>query len=348
MKYLLIDGNNLACRASFGNPDLRSSNGIPTGVHFGFFNSLINLKQQYPDYQFLISWDGKSKRRVSEAKAGVEKGLIKSGYKENRDKEALPQPLKDFFAQAPFLKQAIEQTGIPQIRLPDFETDDVIASYCKTLEKDNEVVVVTGDEDYMQLLSDKVSIWDGKKQKHITRDAWVKETGITPDQFVHVGALMGDTGDNIFGVYGVGYETALDLIKEHGTWENVYAAFHKDVDSLRVQYPDLKNSPDEFKRLEEIKTKSGKQKYVGVTINLPFTGVALALEDKKIKGLPKTTIMTLMFEERVRLAYSLKKMDVIENLPEIKQGQYNGDRLQEYLDYYEMQSIKDTIDILKG
>jgi len=346
MKYLLLDGNNLACRVSFAQTELKNSEGIPSGVHYGFFSSLIALKEMFSDYQFLISWDGKSQRRMIESKAGVEKGLIKSAYKENRDREDVPQPLKDFYAQAPFLKKALEQTGIPQIRMPNQETDDILNTYCKILGKDNEVICMTGDEDYFQLLDDKVSIWNGGKQKMITKNDFIKEYGITPQQYIDVGALMGDSSDNIFGVYGVGEKTALELIKEHGSYQKTLEYLHKQMDPLRIKYPDIKD-PAEFKRLESVATKSGKLKYPEITTNTPFTGVALAFEDKKIKDLSKTDLMILMFEERVKLAYSLKKMDIIPDLPEIKQGTFNRQKLLEYFEYYDMATLLDSVDIFK-
>ena len=88
-----------------------------------------------------------------------------------------------------------------------------------------------------------------------------------------------------------------------------------------------------------------KLKYPEITINNPFTGVALALEDKKIKKISKSDVMILIFEERVKLAYSLKKMDLVPNLPEIKQGIFNRDKIIEYFNYFDIQSLKIGIDI---
>lgn len=350
MKYLLIDANNLAVRCAYGNETLRSTTGIPTGVHFGVMQSLIKLKEGYPDYQLLISWDGKSARRVQEAQAAVEKGLIPLGYKGNRPKgEDLPQAMKDFHAQSPYLKRALEYTGIPQIRLENYETDDIIASYCNLLKKDNEVVCVTGDEDYFQLLDDHVTVFNAGKKTTTTKLSWEKENGIKVEQYLDVCALMGDTTDNIYGVYGIGPKTALDLIKEHSSWEKVMTAFHKELDPLRQSYPDIEG--EDFKTLAEMgldkENPKKKAKYPGITPKTPFTGVAWALENKKIKKLAKTTLMSLMFEEVVRLAYSLSKMDTIADLPEIKQGNFNEARLLEYLDYYDIQSLKGSVDVFR-
>jgi len=359
MKYLLIDGNNLACRCAFANQELTSHDGTSTSVHYGFLNSLIALKEQYTNYQFLIVWDGKSKRRIREASAAVEQRLIASGYKENRDKENMPQPLLDFHIQSPYLKKGLYQTGIPQIRLEDFEADDVIASYCKFL-KDHYVVIVTSDKDYFQLLDSHVEMWDGMKQKLFTADVFKKEYGIEPLQHVDCGALMGDSGDNIFGVPGWGEKTALEAIQKHGTWQAVIEHLKGLYSDARKEYPDVIG--DDFERLRNIRTdkeeerfKKGEEwkgKYPEITPTMPFSGVALAFEEKRWKapkelkkGL-KNNLLALMLEERVKLAYSLKKMDCdIENLPAVKQGQFNKERLIEYLDYYNIESIRDSIEI---
>lgn len=345
MKYLLIDGNNLAIRAAFANESLRTSTGISTGVHYGTMNSLVVLKNNFPDSQLLIVWDGKSKRRVLEAEEGVKRGIVSSGYKANRKKDDQPKPLIDFYEQSPFLKRAIEQTGIPQIRLEDFEADDLIASYCFKLKKDNEVVCVTSDGDYFQLLDDNVTIYDGMKQKTIKKDEWEKENGITTKQHIDVGALCGDAGDNIEGVPSIGEKTALKIIQEFGTWEKALDAYKNQLAKYRTEFPDLKE--EAFDSLKNIKTEKGKYKYPEITLDMPFTGVALAIEESKIKEkIPKSMIMAVMFEKRIALAYSLKKMDTnIDPLPEIVKGQANIDKLIEYCDYYEMPTLKLSLDV---
>jgi len=345
MKYLLIDANNLAIRAAFANSELQNSDGVSTGVHYGVFQSLLNLKVRYNDYQFLMVWDGKSKRRIKEAAAGVEDGLIRSGYKENRRKDEQPQELLDFYEQAPYLQKAIEQAGIPQIRLLDYEADDVIASYTMLLRDDSEIILVTTDKDYYQLLHENVSLWDGMKLKETFLNDWEKEFGISPEAHVHCGALGGDTGDNIHGIPGWGDTTSLKAIQKHGTWQAVLKNFDEQLSQMRSQFPDLNEV--EFNRLQNIKTKSGKFKYPEITIDMPYTGVTLAVEDKKTKAIPKTTLMALMFAKRVALAYSLKKMDdCIEPLPEIKNEKFNEGKLIEYFDYFDIESLKNEISLL--
>jgi 5'-3' exonuclease len=345
MKYLLIDGNNLGVRNAFANAELTNSDGVPTGVHYGFFNSLVKLKDQFDDRQFLVVWDGKSKRRIAEAQAGVESGLVPSGYKENRKEKR--QELQDFYAQLPFLRKGIHQAGIPQIQLPNFEADDVVSSYCAMLRDEHDVMVVTSDGDYFQLLHDNVTLWDGMKDRLTEKAAWEAELKITPDQYVDVGALMGDTSDNIFGIPGWGEKTALKAIQKSKDWRSAIKEYHDKYDSLRVQFPDLTDE-DEFKRLAELKTKSEKPKYPEISLGMPFTGVALAIEDKKTKSIPKTALMALIFENRVELAYSLKKMDDnIDGLPEVVAPEFNRDRLVEYFDYYDITTLRVSVDVFK-
>jgi DNA polymerase-1 len=357
MKYLLIDANNFGIRNSFANETLKTSDNIPSGVHYGCFQSLIMLKNLYPDHIILMCWDGKSKRRMAESTEAVEKGLIPSVYKDNRekDKEKMPQPLRDFFDQSPYLKKGFDVAGIPQIRLSSYEADDVVASYCKLLRDDHEIMCVTNDKDYYQLLHENVSIskWHRGEETIITLESFKKEYGIEPDQHIDVGAMMGDDGDNIFGVPSWGEGTALKEIKQLGSWENILNKYKEDLDPLREEFPDLKDDPERFEKLfnivtpaEKKKREAGeewKSKYAEIKIDMPYTGVALAVEEKKTKAIKKTVLLALMHEDRIRLAYSLKKMDLdIEDLPEIPSSvDSNEERLREYFDYYE---IKDIVD----
>jgi len=350
MKYLFIDGNNLAIRSSFANSELKNSEGLPTGVHYGVFQSLVNFKQQYPEHKIVIFWDGKSARRMEESTLAVKKGLVKSAYKQNRPKEDLPQPLQDFYDQSLNLKKGIEQAGIPQMRMGNYETDDLIAAYCKKLKAENEIICVTNDKDYYQLLDDNVvmSKWSGGDETVITKESFVADNGIQPPQHVDCGALSGDTGDNIFGIPSWGEKTALKAIQQLGNWQSVLKKYKSELDPLRAKYPDLKDNPEAFKKLESIQTNSGKPKYPEITIGMPYTGVALAVEEKKIKAIKKTVLLALMHEERVALAYSLKKMDDdIKDLPEIIDMKANTKNLIEYFDYFDIESLKPDVEIFE-
>ena len=349
MKYLLIDANNLAVRCAFANAELKTTSGLPSGVHFGMFNSLIALKKKYFDYQFLMVWDSKSKRRMDESIAAVAQKIIPELYKANRKKDEQPQPLKDFYTQSNTLRRALGATGIPQIMIDGYEADDVIASYCTILKKDNDVVVVTSDKDYYQLLDKNVVLYDGMKMTDTTMEKFIQDTGIQPQQHIDVGALMGDDGDNIFGVPGWGEKTAIKEIQKFGSWQKLLAAYADQYGALRNKYGDLLDANSElypaFTALKEAKSEKGKLIYPEVDSVMPWAGVLLAMHRGDIK-MPKTAIMALMFQDRIKVAYSLKKMDSeIPNLPAIHQEPADLSKLEEYFNYFEIKSLLENIQI---
>lgn len=356
MKYLLIDGNNLGVRCAFANDQLTNSDGVSTGAQFGVFQSLNNLKRRFPNYQMLLVWDSKSKRRMAESIEAVNSKIIPEPYKENRRKDELPKPLKDFYEHQAFLQKGIGTIGIPQIKIDGFEADDVIASYAKILKSNNEVMVVTSDKDYYQILDTNVVIWDGMKMEEMTIDRFRAEKGISPEQWTHIGSLMGDAGDNIFGVPGWGEKTALKEIIKFGTWEKVITAYESQYEDLRKKYPDYKlpenggemNDAYEIEELVNAKSEKGTILYPDIQSNMPWMRVLYAFHKGEVK-MPKATIMALVFQDRIKLAYSLKKMDDnIPDLPEITSGEFNEQRLTEFFNYYDISSLTDTYLLFGG
>ena len=344
MDYLLIDGNNLAIRSAFANDYMTNSEGVSSGSHYGFFNSLLALKNKFPESQILVAWDSSSKRRREESSKGKDRDIISELYKENRKKGEMAKPLVDWFKTGHHLKNALGATGIPQIRIEGFEADDVIASYCEILKENHEVIVVTSDHDYYQLLDDNVIVWDGMKEDYVTKDSFEENFGITPKQHVHVGALMGDNSDNIFGIPGWGEKTSLTAIKTHGTWkkliedlEEKYAEDEKTFSSL---------TDEEFKELSEKKTKSDNLVYPDIYRDQPHIGLLKGFDTKKVK-ISKRDLMALLFKDRVELAFSLKSMDLdISNLPEIEPLEKDREKLLEYFAYYDIVALVERIDAL--
>ena len=342
MEYLLIDGNNLAIRSAFANDYMTNSDGISSGSHYGFFNSLLNLKNRFSKCQMLVVWDSSSKRRKEETVEAVKKGLIKEAYKANRKKDEPPKPLADWFATGHHLKNALGTTGIPQITVRGFEADDVIASYCELLKDNHKVIVVTSDHDYYQLLDDNAIVWDGMKEDYITKETFKEEFGLDPKQHVDVGALMGDSGDNIFGIPGWGEKTAISAIQKEGSWEKL-------IDSLEEKYKSNLSSEiseSDFKELKDKKTEKGNLVYPDIYDGQPYIGLLNGFDKKEVKG-SKRDIMALLFKDRVRLATPSKKMDSdIDNLPEIVQTEKDKTKLLEYFSYYDIVSLVDRIDAL--
>jgi len=325
MQYLFIDGNNLGVRTSFVNkelgvnaidytkdfdPDdtLSIDSWFPTGAIHGFFKTLNSMQKMFPNRYICVIWDGKSASRIEESKAAVEKGIIPQYYKENRLVNATREEIVNFKRQKPVIMKALSLTNIPQIVKLNEEADDVIASLTKKFANDD-IVVLTNDHDYYQLFSKNVKILNANG--NVLTESWFTTSfGISPKQWVDVGALMGDDGDGIYGVPSVGEKTALQEIIKYETCEASLQNMHSQYDHLKVQFPDLGH--EAFSELKNIKNKKEKPKYPFIKEWMPFTGVALAYEQNKVK-IPKAALMCLIYESRVPLAKSLKGMHL--NIP---------------------------------
>jgi 5'-3' exonuclease len=319
-KLMFIDANNLGVRSAFANSELHADTidfskdfnpddtldgktQFPTGAIHGFFRSITSYRKEYPEHYLVAVWDGGYPRRLAMSQEAVKTGAIPEAYKENRRKKDAPQPIKDFVRQKPEIQAMLSLTNIPQVIVRGEEADDVIASYVDQ-DHDNELIAQTTDKDYYQLFRDKVTILRGDGIM-LDRDWFVREYGIQPKQWVDVAAFMGDDGDNIFGVPGWGEGTSCKYIAEHGDYQTVLRLFHEQYDKVRDTLPDL--SGEEFRVLKGLKNKKGHSVYPDLTDTMPFTGVAMAYENGKIK-LPKVALTALMYESRTGLAYSLKMM----------------------------------------
>ncbi len=281
-KYLLIDGNNMSYRVFYVHKTLTHRDS-PVGLLFGMFKNLVSLKKIYSDYIFVIFWDSKSKRRIAESEAGVSQGYLTRTYKSARQErsEETNEMFKDMFSQMDRLKEALNLINIQQVFKEGFEADDLINSYCKKIGKENEILVITSDKDYYQLLDDNISILEPIKKEMITKESFLKKYGISPIQWIDLGGITGDAGDSIEGAVGWGDVTSLKYLKQYGTMENV---------------------------LEEV-------------------------EKKEIKNKKELTLLS--FKDRLKIAKSLKQMDVVEDLPEIedyKENLNNGDLRKFFID----------------
>lgn len=220
-KYLFIDGSNM-CYRTFWTHRTLTHKDSPVGLLFGFFKNLISLKKTYPEHIFVIVWDSKSARRNAQTVAGVEQGILTCTYKSARKErsEETDELFKDMFSQMERLKESLSLMNAQQIFKQGFEADDIIYTYSKTID-DGEILIITSDKDYYQLLEHNVQVLDPIKKLIITKDSFIKEYGIQPSQWVDVGGISGDKGDSIQGAEGWGEITALKYVKEYGTMENV-------------------------------------------------------------------------------------------------------------------------------
>lgn len=211
-KLLIIDGNSILNRAFYGVRPLSTSSGIPTNAVFGFIN-IINreLDRVSPNYC----------AAAFDLKAPTFRHVMYKEYKAGRR----PMP-EELAAQFPYARRALEALGIHVLEKEGYEADDLLGTLSASAEVDTETFILTGDRDALQLVNDKTSVILTTNTEPIVfdRSAFFGKYGVQPEQFVDVKALMGDTSDNIPGVAGVGEKTALKLISEFGSLDQLYEA----------------------------------------------------------------------------------------------------------------------------
>ena len=239
-KLLLVDGSSYLYRAFHALPDLRSSDGRPTGAIYGVLNMLQKLiKSERPDYLSV----------VFDTPVKTFRHDIFPEYKANRQKTP-----EDLIAQIEPLHQAIINLGLPLIAVDGVEADDVIGTLAMEAEKKNiKTLIATGDKDMAQLVTDNIHLIDTMKDKRMGPAEVLEKFGILPERFIDYLTLAGDTSDNIPGVEKVGPKTAIKWINEYGSLEGVI----QNADQIKGKIGDNLNAAldqlDLFKTLVTIK-----------------------------------------------------------------------------------------------
>jgi DNA polymerase-1 len=205
----LIDGSAYIYRAYHAIRSLSNSKGMPTNAVFGFTRILIKLMEdRAPQYAAMFF----------DAKGPTFRHEIFEEYKANRP----PMP-EDMVVQLPYIKEVTAAYRLPIVEMQGYEADDLIGTFARIAEGEGfSVVMVTGDKDFMQLVSEHVVIWDPMKEKTIDIKTIREDYGVEPHQMVDVMGLSGDSADNVPGVPGIGQKTALSLIKTFGDMEHLY------------------------------------------------------------------------------------------------------------------------------
>ncbi|WHX99581.1 DNA polymerase I [Neobacillus sp. DY30] len=231
-KLVLIDGNSIAYRAFFALPLLNNDKGVHTNAVYGFTMMLNKIMEDEKPTHILVAFDaGKTTFRHSTF----------GEYKGGRQKT--PPELSEQF---PFIRDLLDAYGIQRYELENYEADDIIGTLSLSAEKEGyEIKVISGDKDLTQLSSENITV--GITRKGITdieeyTPAHVMEKyGLTPEQIIDMKGLMGDPSDNIPGVPGVGEKTAIKLLKEFSTLENLLESIDQVTGSK------LKEKLEEFK-----------------------------------------------------------------------------------------------------
>jgi len=212
----LIDGSAFIHRAYHAIRGLSNSKGLPTNAVFGFTRMLLKLMEaRRPDFVALFF----------DAKGPTFRHHLFEGYKANRP----PMP-EDLIRQIPYIKAIVDGFNIPSIEIPGYEADDLIGTLARSAQEAGFcVVMVTGDKDFMQLVTEKAVIWDPMKDREINLKTVLAESGIHPAQMADAFGLSGDAADNIPGVPGIGPKRAFELIRRFGSMEALYAEIHQVV-----------------------------------------------------------------------------------------------------------------------
>jgi DNA polymerase I len=205
----LIDGSAYIYRAFHAVRGLTNSKGMPTNAIFGFTRMLIKLIQERAPRHVAMFFD---------AKGPTFRHRIYDQYKANRP--AMPSELA---VQIPYIKKVTSGFNIPVIEEAGFEADDLIGTYARLAEAAGmDVIMVTGDKDFMQLVTDRVTIWDPMKDLVIDKAAIARDYVLAPAQIIDMMGLCGDTSDNVPGVPGIGPKTALALVQQFGSMQAMY------------------------------------------------------------------------------------------------------------------------------
>jgi DNA polymerase I len=272
-KLVLIDGNSIAYRAFFALPLLNNEKGVHTNAVYGFTMMLMKILEDEKPTHILVAFDaGKTTFRHK----------TYSEYKGGRQKT--PPELSEQF---PFIRELLDAFGIRQYELENYEADDIIGTLSKRAEKEGfSVKVISGDKDLTQLSSEKTTV--GITRKGITdieeyTPEHIKEKyGLTPEQIIDMKGLMGDSSDNIPGVPGVGEKTAIKLLAEFQTVENLLNSIDQ------VSGKKLKE------KLEEFKDQALMSKQLAtITTEAP---VEIGLSEIEYEGLEKDKVIKLFKE----------------------------------------------------
>ena len=214
--FSLVDGSGYIFRAYYALPPLsRKSDGLPTGAVSGFCSMLFKLLEDVRSddsknkpTHFAVIFDSARKNFRNE---------IYSEYKANR-----AEAPDDLAPQFEYIRKSVEAFNLPSIELINYEADDLIATYAKTItEAGAKVTVISSDKDLMQLVSNKIRLFDPMKSKVIGEKEVIEKFGVKPEQVIDVQSLAGDSSDNVPGVPGIGIKTAAELINKYKTLENL-------------------------------------------------------------------------------------------------------------------------------
>ena len=314
-KILLVDGNNLIFRSyyatAYSGVIMRNSKGFPTNALYGFINMMNRIiREEEPSY-ILVAFDkGKTFRHEAydEYKAG---------------RSDTPNELKQ---QIPVAKEVLKAMGIKYHEMDYYEADDIIGTLSSLAHKDKDFdcEIISSDKDLLQLIEDDVVVRVLKSNDYIImdRNKFIETYGVEPIRMIDLKALMGDTSDNIPGVSGIGEKTAIKLISEYGSIDNIY----NNIESMKGKIKEkLIADKDNCYKSYHLAT-------IVKDINLDFT-----LEDCKYTGINNIKLKEIL--EELEFKSLLKKYDLIGEVTTIQSK--NTNQTLEIKDIKELDLKKD-------
>jgi len=266
----LIDGSAFIHRAFHAiRSSLSTSAGIPTNAVFGYTRMLLKLIEDCKPKYIGVFFD---------VKGPTFRHKLYKDYKANRP----PMP-DELVVQIPYIKEVTKRLNIEIIEKSGFEADDLIGTFAQKAEDDGfMVVMVTGDKDFMQLVTDKISIFDPMKDKITDKAIVVKELGINPDQIIDMMGLSGDAADNVPGVPGIGPKTAISLIKDFGSMDYIY----EKIDTIKK-----KKQKENLINFREQAFLSRKLVTIDTKVDIMFDGNSFSIKK------PDNELLCSLFKE---------------------------------------------------
>lgn len=296
-KIVLIDGHSILNRAFYGLPDLTNAEGLHTNAIYGFLTIMFKLlEEEKPDY-LTVAFD---------VHAPTFRHKMYAEYKGTR------KPMADELRQqVPVIKEVLQAMGVKTIECAGLEADDLIGTLSKRCErKDMEVVVISGDRDLLQLATEHVKIRIPKTKQGRTEieDYYAKDVferyQVTPEEFIDLKALMGDTADNIPGVPGIGEKTATKIITQYHSIETA----HDHVEELKP--PRASKSLNEYWDLAVL-----SKELATINVNAEFS---YELSEAKLGNI--YTEEAYVFFQKLEFKNLLSRFDVAAPVNKIEDG----------------------------
>ena len=296
-KLVVIDGNSILNRAFYGimsSKMLQTADGTYTNAVYGFLAIMFKLFEDVkPDY-IAVAFDMKHPTKRHEM------------YKEYKaTRKGMPDELA---VQLPIIKDVLNAMNIKVIEKEGYEADDILGTLAKTAEKEGlTAILLTGDRDSFQLASDKTTIRiprtkGGKTEtENFDKNKIIEVYGVKPKQLIEVKGLMGDSSDNIPGVPGVGEKTALNLIKEYETIDNIYNKLEKDEPVAKGK---LKENLTNNKDLAILSRELGR-----IDVNAPINK---DLSEYKVKEWDKEKVLEIF--KKLRFNRYIERFNLLNDL----------------------------------